>query len=136
MQQGLVEAVQAKEFIVVYNGVNRTVLPELSAESESVVPDFNEKPRGPHPQGSFEIWCPTEYLGPALARVTARRGPFSVLLHPLGANGSTNGDLDDHTLHSMWLGQPYEIRTSILANDSADNRQYPELTLGYSSTSA
>jgi hypothetical protein len=32
----------------------------------------------------------------------------------------------------MWLGQPYPIKTSLLKNDAADGRQYPELGLGYS----
>ena len=35
----------------------------LTAESEGKVPSFNDKPVGPHPEGSFEVWCPAEQLG-------------------------------------------------------------------------
>jgi hypothetical protein len=49
-----------------------------------------------------------------------------------GSKGGTRGDYDDHTVHAMWLGQPYPIKTSLLKNDAADGRQYPELGLGYS----
>jgi len=133
LRLGLVDAVKMREFIVVCPGVGRHVLPELSAESEARVPSFNEQPRGPHPQGSFEVWCPMEHLGSVLAWLTVRRGPCSILLHPLGAEGSTGGDLDDHTIHAMFLGKNYEIKTDMLTNDSSDSRQYPELSLGYSS---
>eukprot|EP01047_Picozoa_sp_COSAG01_P087575 COSAG01_NODE_20211_length_965_cov_1.411085_1_plen_204_part_10 len=78
LRQALVQAVRAREFVVVLNGVDRAVLPALSPESESRVPNFNERPVGPHPQGSFEIWCPSEHLAEVLAWLIVRRGLCTV----------------------------------------------------------
>ena len=60
LRDDLVAAVRSGELTVVLNGVDRGVLPTLTAESEEKVPNFNEMPVGPHPEGSFEVWCPAE----------------------------------------------------------------------------
>ena len=56
-----------------------------------------------------------------------KRGSLSVLIHPLGRN-----EVDDHTVHKMWLGEAYPIDVSLLNPTSGDEPQYPELKLGYS----
>ena len=56
-----------------------------------------------------------------------KRGSLSVLIHPLGLN-----EVDDHTVHKMWLGEAYPIDVSLLNPTSGDEPQYSELKLGYS----
>ena len=80
LRDDLVAAVRSGELTVVLNGVDRGVLPSLTAESEGKVPSFNDRPVGPHPEGSFEVWCPAEQLGAALAWLTVHRGACTVLL--------------------------------------------------------
>ena len=55
------------------------------------------------------------------------RGSLSVLIHPLGAN-----EVDDHSLHQMWLGDPFPLDLAALNSMGGDDPQYPELKLGYS----
>ena len=56
-----------------------------------------------------------------------KRGSLSVLIHPLARN-----EVEDHTVHKMWLGEAYPIDVSTLNATGGDEPQYPELNLGYS----
>ena len=56
------------------------------------------------------------------------RGSLSLLIHPLAGN-----DVDDHTIHKMWLGDPYPLNMATLnSTGGGESAQYPELKLGYS----
>ena len=55
------------------------------------------------------------------------RGQLSILVHPLGRN-----EVEDHSTHAMWLGQPFPLDLSILDPKGGDPPQFPELKLGYS----
>ena len=51
-----------------------------------------------------------------------------MLIHPLAGN-----DVDDHTIHKMWLGDPYPLNMATLnSTGGGESAQYPELKLGYS----
>ena len=56
-------------------------------------------------------------------------GALSVLIHPLGRN-----EVEDHCQHPMWLGQSYPLDVSNLNREGGDEPQYPELKLGYSTS--
>ena len=50
-KEALVDQVKSKEIIVVCDGVDERILPNLS----SAVPKVNFAPIGPHPCGSYEV---------------------------------------------------------------------------------
>lgn len=135
LREELIHAVASRTFVVICNGVSRDILSTLTEASEARVPRFNENPVGPHPVGSFEIWCPAEYLAPVLAWLMQRRRGLTMLLHPLGDDGRcTGGEVEDHSLHAMWLGEPLRLNLAVLKEQGGDGRQYPELGLGYSAS--
>ncbi|CDO71870.1 hypothetical protein BN946_scf184940.g17 [Trametes cinnabarina] len=43
----------------------------------------NTDPIGPHPVGSYEIWCPSESFVSVYSYLCLNRGNLSVLIHPL-----------------------------------------------------
>ena len=55
------------------------------------------------------------------------RGSLSVLLHPLART-----EVEDHTIHKMWLGEPFPLDLTNMSSEGGDDPQYPELELGYS----
>lgn len=121
----LIEHVRTKDFIVVLDGVNNSILPKLNTSN---VPPINNGPRGPHPIGSYEVWTPKESMAKALSYFMRRRGGLSILLHPL-----TMHTIQDHTGRAMWLGKSFNLDLSVLCEDcNEDKSQYPELGLGYS----
>ncbi|THH32536.1 hypothetical protein EUX98_g1650 [Antrodiella citrinella] len=78
----------------------------------------NTDPIGPHPCGSYEIWCPTE--------------SFASLYSYLCVN---RGDLRDHELRAAWIGPSFPLDLTLLPRLSNEvPLQYPSLQLGYSST--
>ncbi|KAI8344083.1 DOPA-like domain-containing protein [Chlamydoabsidia padenii] len=87
----------------------------------------NDQPIGPHPVGSFEVWCPTEYFSRAFSFFTLHRGDLSILIHPL-----TTLPLVDHTSRAVWLGPSFPLVYSALSEVSKlPLGQYPKLKLGY-----
>ena len=79
---------------------------------------------------SVQIWCPRESLAQMLSFAILHRGSLSVLIHPLATN-----EVDDHSLHQMWLGHPFPLDLAALNSTAAgDDPQYPELKLGYSAS--
>ena len=50
-KQALIDQVKSKELIVVCDGIDKSILPNLS----STAPKVNFAPVGPHPCGSFEV---------------------------------------------------------------------------------
>ncbi|KAH8100274.1 DOPA-like domain-containing protein [Cristinia sonorae] len=43
----------------------------------------NVDPIGPHPVGSYEIWCPSESFASVFSYLCMNRGNLSILVHPL-----------------------------------------------------
>ncbi|KAI8866895.1 hypothetical protein GQ42DRAFT_165185 [Ramicandelaber brevisporus] len=89
---------------------------------------FNTGPIGPHPIGSYEVWCPVEYFAKTYQWFVRNRGELSVLIHPL-----TKLEVSDHSDRAAWLGPAFPIDLSTLT-PVLDHTpfQYPELGLGYS----
>lgn len=90
----------------------------------------NEWPMGPHPVGSYEIWCPTESFASVFSYLCQHHGSLSVLIHPL-----TRRERLDHSARSAWIGSPFPLDLSTLPILSKEiPLQYPSLGYGYSST--
>ncbi|KAF7777649.1 hypothetical protein Agabi119p4_3721 [Agaricus bisporus var. burnettii] len=88
----------------------------------------NTNPIGPHPVGSYEIWCPAETFSAVFSYMCLNRGNLSVLIHPL-----TREERRDHENRNTWLGQSYALDLSTLPVYTEDlPLQYPALRLGYS----
>lgn len=89
---------------------------------------YNDVPRGPHPVGSYEVWCPRERFSRVYSYFAMNRGELSVLIHPL-----TREEVKDHTERAVWLGPSYPLDLTQL-REITDSLplQYPELGLGYS----
>jgi DOPA 4,5-dioxygenase len=128
LKDELVTGVTNRDFVVVCNGVDDTMLPGLNM---SAIPPVNMEPKGPHPIGSYEVWVPKEHLSSAMSHMMLNRGELSILFHPLSVHC-----VEDHTGRTMWLGPSFNIDRTVLSFDDpdCDSLQYPELGLGYSSS--
>ncbi|KZT20305.1 hypothetical protein NEOLEDRAFT_1075891 [Neolentinus lepideus HHB14362 ss-1] len=90
----------------------------------------NMEPIGPHPVGSYEIWCPAESFSSVFSYLCINRGQLSILVHPL-----TREEKKDHELRNAWIGPSFPLDLSRLPVKSEEiPLQYPSLKLGYSST--
>ncbi|KAH9977047.1 DOPA-like domain-containing protein [Lactifluus volemus] len=89
----------------------------------------NLEPIGPHPVGSYEIWCPSESFSSVFSYLCMNRGDLSILVHPL-----TKEERKDHEFRNAWIGAPSPLDLSTLPVKSETvPLQYPSLKLGYSS---
>ncbi|KAI1321426.1 hypothetical protein EDD11_005117 [Mortierella claussenii] len=88
---------------------------------------INTSPRGPHPIGSYEVWCAREDFARCYSWFVLNRGPHSILIHPL-----TKEELADHSSRATWLGTPVPLDfTNLDPHLDHVPSQYPELGLGY-----
>ncbi|KIO25574.1 hypothetical protein M407DRAFT_75533, partial [Tulasnella calospora MUT 4182] len=89
----------------------------------------NYGPIGPHPAGSYEIWCPAESFASVFSYLALNRGDLSILVHPL-----TRDERNDHETRRAWLGPSFPIYLDALPVRSTEiPMQYTSLNLGYSS---
>jgi len=89
----------------------------------------NTDPIGPHPAGSYEIWCPSESFAAVFSYLCLNRGDLSILVHPL-----TTEERKDHEIRNAWIGPSFPLDLSTLTIKSKEVPfQYPSLGLGYSS---
>ncbi|KAF8528151.1 DOPA-like domain-containing protein [Hysterangium stoloniferum] len=89
----------------------------------------NMSPKGPHPAGSYEIWCPSESFASVFSYLSLNHGSLSVLVHPL-----TEKERMDHDTRKAWIGQPWLVDLDTLnPNLSGVPLQYASLKQGYSS---
>ncbi|EKM56072.1 uncharacterized protein PHACADRAFT_59358, partial [Phanerochaete carnosa HHB-10118-sp] len=89
----------------------------------------NTDPIGPHPVGSYEIWCPSESFASVFSYLCMNRGSLSILVHPL-----TREQRKDHEIRNAWIGPSFPLDLSTLPVKSEEvPLQYPSLKLGYSS---
>ncbi|KAG8905862.1 hypothetical protein FRB99_008073 [Tulasnella sp. 403] len=89
----------------------------------------NTSPIGPHPVGSYEVWCPRESFASVFSYMALHHGELSVLVHPL-----TREERKDHDVRKAWIGPPFPLYLdSLNVNLSNVPSQYHSLKLGYSS---
>jgi DOPA 4,5-dioxygenase len=90
----------------------------------------NTDPIGPHPVGSYEIWCPSESFASVFSYLCQNRGQLSILVHPL-----TRDQRTDHEFRNAWIGPSFPLDLTALPIRSDEiPLQYPSLKLGYSSS--
>eukprot|EP00008_Paramoeba_atlantica_P007101 CAMPEP_0201489860 /NCGR_PEP_ID=MMETSP0151_2-20130828/23976_1 /ASSEMBLY_ACC=CAM_ASM_000257 /TAXON_ID=200890 /ORGANISM="Paramoeba atlantica, Strain 621/1 / CCAP 1560/9" /LENGTH=232 /DNA_ID=CAMNT_0047875579 /DNA_START=18 /DNA_END=716 /DNA_ORIENTATION=+ len=123
LRDQLLQRVQNRYFVAVFDGVTDAILPGVNVSN---IPPINYGPRGPHPCGSYEVWVPIEYVGRVLSFFMLSHGELTILLHPL-----TSHELEDHVGRLLWLGPPYRIDVTVLEPYDIDTPEYPELELGY-----
>jgi len=88
----------------------------------------NYEPIGPHPVGSYEIWCPIESFASVFSYLALNRGDLSILVHPL-----TRDQRADHEVRRAWIGPSFPLYLDTLPIRSEDVPvQYTSLKLGYS----
>lgn len=100
---------------VYYSAETRASAVALRTEIEALaggrlkVFTLSEGPRGPHVTPMFGVDVPAADLPETLAFLMLRRGPHSVLIHPV-----TDDELLDHTQHAAWIGLPQPLDLSRL----------------------
>ncbi|KAJ3194858.1 hypothetical protein HK101_001749 [Irineochytrium annulatum] len=89
----------------------------------------NEVPRGPHPMGSYEIWCPKEHFSRCYQWLIVNRPEeVSIFIHPLSRQ-----EILDHSYRAAFVGPSAPLFLDALSDDlDTPPLQYPELGLGYS----
>ncbi|KZS98767.1 hypothetical protein SISNIDRAFT_692 [Sistotremastrum niveocremeum HHB9708] len=88
----------------------------------------NVDPIGPHPAGSYEIWCPSESFASVFSYLCMHRGELSILVHPL-----TREERKDHDTRKAWIGASWPLDLVTLPVRSSEvPSQYQSLRLGYS----
>ena len=65
---------------------------------------MHEKPVGPHPMWSCQLLFKTENLSKMIPWLMQNREGLIVFVHPVSGN-----DLEDHTIHAMWLGEAVDL---------------------------
>ncbi|KAJ3480390.1 hypothetical protein NLI96_g8392 [Meripilus lineatus] len=84
----------------------------------------NVDPIGPHPVGSYEIWCPSESFASVFSYLCINRGNLSILVHPL-----TKEERKDHETRNAWIGPSFPLDLSTLPIRSNQvPLQYPTLS--------
>ncbi|KAI0093841.1 DOPA-like domain-containing protein [Irpex rosettiformis] len=93
----------------------------------------NTDPIGPHPVGSYEIWCPSESFASVFSYLCMNRGNLSILVHPL--TREQRAYVQDHEVRNAWIGPSFPLDLVTLPVRSEEIPfQYSSLKLGYSST--
>ena len=69
---------------------------------------MHQKPVGPHPFWSCQLAFDAGEFDSLIPWLDQQRGELDVLVH-----GLTGNDLEDHTTHASWLGEPAELDISI-----------------------
>ncbi|HEV2122672.1 MAG TPA: DOPA 4,5-dioxygenase family protein [Chloroflexota bacterium] len=72
------------------------------------LPPVREEPMGPHQWPIWSIWVDRANFTDATEWMMRCHGPHSVLVHP-----NTGDDLQDHTTHAMWLGEPRPLNLAV-----------------------
>ncbi|NEO82663.1 MAG: DOPA 4,5-dioxygenase family protein [Spirulina sp. SIO3F2] len=68
----------------------------------------HQKPVGPHPRWSCQLTFDKSQFDRLIPWLESQRGDLTVLVHAL-----TGNDLDDHTKHASWLGDPVPLKLSV-----------------------
>ena len=71
----------------------------------------HQKPVGPHPCWSCQLAFDKSQFDALMPWLENNREELTVLVH-----GLTGNDLEDHTDHASWLGEPVPLKLSIFSN--------------------
>ncbi|MGQ0752177.1 MAG: DOPA 4,5-dioxygenase family protein [Betaproteobacteria bacterium] len=68
----------------------------------------HQRPVGPHPRWSCQLAFDSAQFDTLIPWLDANRGGLTVLVH-----GVTGDDLEDHTTHASWLGEPVALNLEV-----------------------
>ena len=68
----------------------------------------HQKNVGPHPRWSCQLSFDASQFDDLIAFLEDNRAGMTVLVHAL-----TGNDLDDHTAHAAWLGEPVDLNLAM-----------------------
>ena len=68
----------------------------------------HQKNVGPHPRWSCQLAFDATQFDDLIAFLEDKRAGMTVLVHAL-----TGNDLDDHTVHAAWLGEPVDLNLAM-----------------------
>ena len=68
----------------------------------------HQKPVGPHPRWSCQLAFDASQFDALIAWLDANRDGLTILVH-----GLTGNDLEDHTAHASWLGEPAALNLAV-----------------------
>jgi DOPA 4,5-dioxygenase len=68
----------------------------------------HQKNVGPHPRWSCQLFFDASQFYDLIAFLDDNRAGMTVLVHAL-----TGNDLDDHTAHAAWLGEPVDLNLAM-----------------------
>lgn len=71
----------------------------------------HQKLVGPHPRWSCQLAFDASQFDALIAWLEANRAGLTVLVH-----GLTGNDLEDHTAHASWLGEPAVLDLSVFGD--------------------
>ena len=86
----------------------RTICEQAAAQFGVVMGRVHEKLVGPHPRWSCQLAFDSSQFDALIPWLEAHRNGLTVLVH-----GQTGNDLEDHTAHASWLGEPVKLDLSI-----------------------
>ena len=70
-----------------------------------------QKMVGPHPRWSCQLAFAQAQFDQLIPWLENQRGDLTILVH-----GLTGNDLEDHTEHASWLGEPVPLNLSIFSS--------------------
>ena len=85
----------------------RTLCEQAAAKFGVAMGRVHQKLVGPHPRWSCQLAFDSKQFDGLVAWLDAHRGGLTVLVH-----ADTGHNLEDHTTHASWLGEPAELDLS------------------------
>jgi DOPA 4,5-dioxygenase len=86
----------------------RELCQSAAKASGAIMGRVHQKLVGPHPHWSCQLAFDASQFDRLIPWLDGHRGGLSILVHAL-----TGNDLEDHTTHASWLGEPAELNLSV-----------------------
>ncbi len=81
----------------------------LGARFDVQLGRWHEKPIGPHPKAMYQVAFSPDQFSQVVPWLMLNREGLDILVHP-----NTGDDVQDHTDHSLWLGEKLELNIEFL----------------------
>ena len=88
-------------------GEARALCEQVAAKFGAAMGRVHQKLVGPHPRWSCQLAFDSKQFDGLVPWLDAHRGGLTVLVH-----ANTGNNLEDHTTHASWLGEPAELDLS------------------------
>ena len=75
---------------------------------------WHDEPVGPHPISMYQVAFPVAEFARLVPWLMLNRSGLDVLVHPL-----TGDEVDDHSIHALWLGNKLPLRLEVLRRHRA-----------------